>query len=93
MLLTAFGVIAQQASAQSVERGVWEDILKLVSADVEKNFYDPQMKGLDWAALTEETRERIRTSSNTGQMILAVSALLSRLQDSYTYFVPPFHLP
>ena len=89
LLLSAFAMLAQPALAQNVERGEWEDILRLVSADVQKNFYDAQMKGLDWAALTEETRVRISTSNNTGQMILAVSALLSRLQDSHTYFVPP----
>jgi carboxyl-terminal processing protease len=56
---------------------------------VQKNFYDPQLKGLDWAALVEETRQRINTSNDAGQMLLAVSALLSQLQDSHTYFVPP----
>ncbi len=89
LVLTAFATLAPQGLAQSVERGEWEDILKLVSADVQKNFYDPQMKGLNWAKLTEETRERIKNSNNAGPMILAVSALLARLQDSHTYFVPP----
>jgi len=66
-----------------------EDILKIVSADVEKNFYDPHMKGLDWPALTEEARQRIRAANNTGQMILAIVALLDKLDDSHTYFIPP----
>src|ERR1700681_1930631 len=89
LLVTTFATLGQQTSAQNVERGQWEDILKLVAANVQKNFYDPGMKGLDWVALTEETRQRVRTSSNTGQMILAISSLLSRLQDSHTYFIPP----
>lgn len=49
-----------------------EDILGIVSADVRKNFYDPNMKGLDWTALTEETRQRIDSSNNVGQMIMAI---------------------
>jgi Tricorn protease C1 domain len=57
--------------AQNVQRGEMEDILKIVSSDVQKNFYDPNLKGLDWPALTEETRQRIEGSNNTGQMILA----------------------
>jgi C-terminal processing protease CtpA/Prc len=84
-----FAMLAQQALSQKVERGEWEDILRLVSADVQKNFYDPKMKGLDWDVLTEETRQRIETSNNVGQMILAISSQLSRLHDSHTYFVPP----
>jgi C-terminal processing protease CtpA/Prc len=66
-----------------------EDILKIVSADVQKNFYDPHLKGLDWPALTEETRQRIHSSNSQGQMILAIFSLLSKLGDSHTYFVPP----
>jgi carboxyl-terminal processing protease len=74
---------------QSVQRGEVEDILKIVSTDVQKNFYDPRLKGLDWAALTEETRQHIEASKNTGQMFLAIISLLDKLQDSHTYFVPP----
>ncbi len=66
-----------------------EDILKIVSADVQNNFYDPKLKGLDWTALTEDTRLRIHRSNNTGQMILGIISLLGKLNDSHTYFVPP----
>jgi len=88
-LLAALAAITEHSEGQSVQRGEWDDILKLVSADVQKNFYDPGMKGLDWPALTDETRQRIKASSNVGQMILAVSSLMDRLQDSHTYFIPP----
>ena len=89
ILLAVFAAITEDSSGQSVQRGEWDDILKLVSADVQKNFYDPGMKGLDWSALTDETRQRIKASSSVGQMILAVSSLVDRLQDSHTYFIPP----
>ncbi len=88
VILISF-LTAQATRAQNVQRGEMEDILKIVSADVQKDFYDPNMKGLDWPALTEETRQRIRSSNNTGQMILAIFSLLSKLGDSHTYFVPP----
>jgi carboxyl-terminal processing protease len=84
-----FFLAAQVARSQSVQRGEMEDVLKIVSADVQNNFYDPHMKGLDWSALTEETRQRIHNSNNQGQMILAIFSLLSKLGDSHTYFVPP----
>jgi len=89
ILLAALAAITKDSSGQSVQSGEWDNILKLVSADVQKNFYDPGMKGLDWSALTDETRQRIKASSNVGQMILAVSSLVERLQDSHTYFIPP----
>jgi C-terminal processing protease CtpA/Prc len=89
LLLIAFSAVAQPSLAQNVDHGQWEDVLKVVSADVQKDFYDPQMKGLDWAGLTEQTRLRVHDAKSTGEMILAVSVLLTRLQDSHTYFVPP----
>ena len=69
LVLTAFATLAPQGLAQSVERGEWEDILKLVSADVQKNFYDPQMKGLNWAKLNLQRRlaSASRTQTTPGQ--------------------------
>jgi len=89
LVVLVLASLTQPSSAHNVDHGQWEDVLKIVSADVQKNFYDPQMKGLDWAGLTEQTRQRISTARSTGEMILAVSVLLTRLEDSHTYFVPP----
>jgi C-terminal processing protease CtpA/Prc len=66
-----------------------ENILNQISQDVHDTFYDPNLKGLDWAALTEQARERIRNAKNTGQMYGAISALLFQLHDSHTSFLPP----
>jgi len=66
-----------------------EAILDVVSKDVQEKFYDSAMKGLDWEALTEQTRQHIREADNTGEMIAATSALLDQLRDSHTFFIPP----
>lgn len=66
-----------------------EDILNQISKDVHDNFYDPNLKGLDWAALTAQAQDRIRNASGTGQMYGAISALLFQLRDSHTSFIPP----
>ncbi len=65
------------------------DILNQISKDVHDNFYDPTLKGLDWTALTEQARQRIRDAKGTGQMYGAISALLFQLHDSHTSFIPP----
>lgn len=71
------------------DRHRMEQILNLVSKDVQDNFYDPTFKGLDWPALTEQARQRIRSATETGQMVGAISALLYQLHDSHTAFLPP----
>jgi hypothetical protein len=71
------------------ERRRAEQILNLVSKDVQNNFYDDALKGLDWLALTEQARQRIRSAEELGQMHGAISALLYQLHDSHTVFIPP----
>jgi C-terminal processing protease CtpA/Prc len=71
------------------ERRRAEQILNLVSKDVQNNFYDDALKGLDWPALMEQARQRIRSAEELGQMHGAISALLYQLHDSHTVFIPP----
>lgn len=71
------------------ERHRAEQILNLVSKDVQNNFYDESLKGLDWAALTEQARQRIENAGQHGEMMGAISALLYQLHDSHTAFIPP----
>src|SRR5258708_33998430 len=48
------------------ERRRAEQILNLVSKDVQNSFYDDSLKGLDWPALTEQPRQRIRSAETLG---------------------------
>ena len=77
------------AESIKAERRRAEQILTLVSRDVQSNFYDDNLKGLDWPALLEQARERIRSADELGQMYGAISALLYQLHDSHTVFIPP----
>jgi len=79
------------ASGENVksEQHRMEQILNLVARDVRENFYDSNLKGLDWNALTEQARDRIRKATEAGQMSGAISALVYSLHDSHTAFIPP----
>jgi carboxyl-terminal processing protease len=65
-----------------------EEILNLVSRDVQNNFYDSTLKGLDWSALTKQAHQRIRTAQELGEMSGAISGLLYQLHDSHTFLIP-----
>jgi carboxyl-terminal processing protease len=88
-LLVFFSVGPLLADNLKEDRRRAENILNQISKEVHDYFYDPNLKGLDWAALTEQARERIRKASGTGQMYGAISALLFQLHDSHTSFIPP----
>ena len=78
-------------AAQDLEldRGRAQDMLRNVAEDVEKNFYDPNLKGLDWKSLVGEAHQRIDRAKSRGDMFTAIFVLLKKLQDSHTVFIPP----
>ncbi len=87
LLLALFCTICWAGNKSEQKR--MEQILNLVSRDVRENFYDPNLKGLDWPALTEQARHRIQSADEVGQMSGAISALVYALHDSHTVFIPP----
>ncbi|HEX6879924.1 MAG TPA: S41 family peptidase [Terriglobales bacterium] len=73
----------------SENRTTFKLILKAVSHEIEKNYYDPQMRGIDWSAATAEANERIEKAQNVTDMARAIWILTNKLKDSHTGFVPP----
>jgi carboxyl-terminal processing protease len=73
----------------STERGEMKAVLNVVSKELEKNFYDPNMKGLDWRALTEQARQKIDNAQSVAEMMRAIFVLVEKLGDSHTRFLPP----
>jgi carboxyl-terminal processing protease len=89
LLLSCVPSRGQNPKSIKEDRRRTEVILNQVSKDVSDNFYDPSLKGLDWPALTEQARQRIRNADEAGQMFGAISGLLYQLHDSHTGFIPP----
>jgi C-terminal processing protease CtpA/Prc len=82
---------AAVASAQNLsnERGRFKAMLNIVSDHVEKNFYDPGFKGVNWQAAVEEARAKIESAQTVSDMATAIFTLTNKLQDSHTVFLPP----
>lgn len=77
------------AGDDKFERGRMEDIMDVVAKDIQKNFYDPNLKGVDWKAITEKARQRIRQADHLGDMLAAIASMPYQIHDANTYFVPP----
>ena len=73
----------------STERGNMKAVLNVVSKEIEKNFYDPNLKGLDWRALTDQAKDRIDKAQSIAEMMRAIFILVEKLGDSHTRFLPP----
>jgi carboxyl-terminal processing protease len=90
VLLALLGIAAPlRAQSLELDRDRAFGMLDEVSRDVEKNFYDPNLKGLDWKGLIEQTKQRIQAAKVPGQMFTAIFSLLEKLDDSHTVFLPP----
>ena len=71
------------------ERGRMEDIMDVVAKDIEKHFYDPKLKGVNWGEITARARQRIRQADHLGDMLAAIASVPYQLNDSHTVFIPP----
>jgi C-terminal processing protease CtpA/Prc len=91
LLFAAFVSLPVVAQDLGMERTRAKNMLKVVSSDIEKNFYDPQLKGLDWKGLTAAAETRINNAKTPGEMHTAIFSLVDKLQDSHTKFSPPAH--
>lgn len=83
-------LLAQQLSR--LDRELAETMLKNVSADVHKYYFDAKLHGLDWDALVRQTKESIDEAPNMQVANTEIAALLERLDDSHTRFYPPRNL-
>jgi C-terminal processing protease CtpA/Prc len=72
-----------------VERDAAQTMLKDVSNDVYKDYFDPTLRGLDWASLVKKTQENIDKSHDMEEAIAQIESLLQMLHDSHTFFLPP----
>ncbi len=72
-----------------VERDAAQTMLKDVSNDVSKRYFDSTLRGVDWASLVKKTQENIDKSHDLEEAIAQIASLLQSLDDSHTFFIPP----
>jgi C-terminal peptidase prc len=92
-LLTGAALLLESATAQGtlkgnrdVARGIAEGVAKVL----EKKFYDPQMKGVDWKTSLTDAEAKISAANDVGEMYGAVDEMVQKLDDSHTRFLPPW---
>jgi C-terminal peptidase prc len=78
-----------RAADVKFERTRMKTILRVVVSDIEKNFYDASMKGLDWKAEVQAAEARIDKAELASDMVTAIFVLVNKLNDSHTLFLPP----
>jgi carboxyl-terminal processing protease len=75
----------------SIDRDRAQVMLREISSDVKKHYYDPTFHGVNWDAKVEEMKQRIATVDSMNRALSQVAAALDSLNDSHTFFLPPSH--
>jgi carboxyl-terminal processing protease len=94
VFLLSAKLAAPESFAQNLDRfdrEIAESMLKEVANDVNKNYFDPTLHGLDWNSLVQKTRTNIDNAHDLEEAIAQIESLLQLLHDSHTSFIPPQH--
>jgi C-terminal processing protease CtpA/Prc len=83
----------QPALAQSLgpfERDSAREMLRAIKEDLKQNYYDVSLRGMNLDARLKEAEERLKQATTRDQLMITVAQVLLDLNDSHTFFLPPF---
>jgi carboxyl-terminal processing protease len=85
------GCVVTSSSQQvsKADRGLAQQMLRDVAADVKKYYYDPKLHGVDWDARVRLAQENIDKADSMDSAVSEIAALLDSLNDSHTAFMLP----
>jgi len=78
---------AQEISKLDRERAL--TMLKEISSDIQKHYYDPNFHGLDWKATVAKATQEIEHANSLNMAMADIAQALVSLNDSHTFLLPP----
>jgi C-terminal processing protease CtpA/Prc len=88
LLLLAPTLGAQIIPAHDRARG--RTMLRQVRAQIEEHYYDRTFNGLNLDAREAHADSVIQHATSLGEMLAAIAGLTMELEDSHTFFIPPW---
>lgn len=91
LLLSAsfLSTVSQAQGTPASNRQLMRLIAQGVAGVIQKNFYDPSLKGVDLQKLLKETQKKIDASDKLPEMNSAIYFMVREMDDSHTNFMPP----
>ena len=78
-----------QKNISLLDRNLSLQMLANVKTDLKDNYYDKTFHGMDVDAAFADAERRIKAAATTGETVGIIAELLTRLNDSHTWFEPP----
>jgi len=88
--IAAVNTPAQKARKFDIEQ--WRDVLRIVKGELKSSYYDPTFHGMNIDARFELADEKMKNAESLDQLVGIVAQVLLDLNDSHTYFLPPYNL-
>jgi len=89
-VLALFPTILAAQGTLKGNRDLMRGIASGVADIIQKRFYDPSLKGIDLKKELEGVQAKIAASNNVGEMYAAIDAMVQKMDDSHTHFLPPW---
>ena len=89
LLILPVNVFPQKASKLEIQE--WREVLRNVKDELKRSYYDTTFHGVDIEARFKLADEKMRNADSLGQLVGIVAQALLDLNDSHTYFIPPYN--
>lgn len=86
-----FSSSLQAQQNAKLDRQYAQDMLKTISNDVRKHYYDPKFHGVNFDAAVEDAKARIDKSPSLNYSMSIIANMLDGFNDSHLFFIPPDH--
>jgi C-terminal processing protease CtpA/Prc len=80
---------AQQQKFGGYDKDRGREILKILKQDLEDNYYDPKFHGMNLEERFKIAKDKINDATSNGQIFSIIAQMLTELNDSHTFFIPP----
>jgi C-terminal processing protease CtpA/Prc len=89
MLVSGIFRPVQSQAVTNYERDSGREMLRMIKADIQKNYYDSTFHGVDLEARFKEADEKIKKATSNGHIFGIIAQTLIDFNDSHLYFLPP----
>lgn len=89
LLLVAGAQEAAKSQSLSLQRDRGRVILDNIKRDLQKNYYDPTLRGFDIDKTFKDADEKIKQAVSGGQIYGIIALAILSLDDSHTFLIPP----
>lgn len=80
---------AASAAADAQRRGTNARVFDRVWTEVKREYYDPNLNGVDWDAAREAWRPQALAATDDGQLYAAINGMLDLLDDAHAHASSP----